>query len=183
MQPKSPAPVRRTGTGPRQCAVKGSVVGVACSPSKPTGIETRARSPKPPDKKKKCDQEIDAASDNRGKSENSKHTQFKNGNKNGRGRPKGSKNRSTLAKEALDRKIILGGEAMTVRELAFMQQATKAGKGELKAFNFLLETEGKTPASGLEGSASQREPLTDSERLAIEHYHRDLFSKEQRDSK
>lgn len=72
-----------------------------------------------------------------------KQTQFKKGNKSGKGRPKGSQNLSTLVRKAFEVKVPakINGEQtkMTKVELSLHQLANKAIAGDLKAIAKVLE--------------------------------------------
>jgi len=72
-----------------------------------------------------------------------KHTQFPKGKSgNPKGRPKGSKNLSTLLTEAAHDRVsaTIGGKARTISKLqaTVMQLATKAASGDLPAINKLI---------------------------------------------
>ena len=66
-----------------------------------------------------------------------KHSQFKKGNKHGKGRPHGSRNISTYVKDALGAKVParINGKVqkLTKMELSLHQLANKASSGDLKA--------------------------------------------------
>lgn len=70
-------------------------------------------------------------------------TQFKPGNKLGKGRPKGAKNIKTLANQALNAKVHakVGGQMKNVTkiELAMHQLANKGVNGDLKAITKLID--------------------------------------------
>jgi Family of unknown function (DUF5681) len=73
-----------------------------------------------------------------------KHTQFRKGTSgNLTGRPKGSKNLSTLLKEAANDQVSanIGGKIRTITKLhaTTMQLATKAAGGDLAAMNKFLD--------------------------------------------
>lgn len=75
-----------------------------------------------------------------------KFTQFRPGQSgNPKGRPKGARNRLSMAREALEQMIVVKKNGrrrkMTAREAAFLQLAEKASSGDLKALNFLLSFE------------------------------------------
>ncbi len=84
------------------------------------------------------------ATPNVGRGHPPKHTQFRKGSSgNPKGRPKGSKNLSTLLTEAaLDQvSATIGGKTRTISKLqaTAMQLATKAASGDLAAINKLLD--------------------------------------------
>jgi hypothetical protein len=73
-----------------------------------------------------------------------KHTQFRKGTSgNLKGRPKGSKNLSTLLREAGDDQVsvTIGGKTRSISKLqaTTMQLATKAAKGDQAAMNKFIE--------------------------------------------
>ena len=81
---------------------------------------------------------------NVGRGQPPKHTQFRKGmSGNPKGRPKGSKNLSTLLREAADDQVsaTIGGKTRTISKLqaTAMQLATKAASGDLAAINKFLE--------------------------------------------
>ncbi len=81
-------------------------------------------------------------------------TQFRPGQSgNPKGRPKGARNRASMARAALEQTIAVKTNGkrrkMTVREAAFRRLAEKAGAGDLKALHYLLalENDEHPPAS------------------------------------
>jgi hypothetical protein len=81
---------------------------------------------------------------NLGRGHPPKHTQFRKGmSGNPKGRPKGSKNLSTLLREAADDQVsaTIGGKTRNISKLqaTAMQLATKAASGDLAAINKLLD--------------------------------------------
>jgi hypothetical protein len=73
-----------------------------------------------------------------------KHTQFRKGaSGNPKGRPKGSRNLSTLLREAADDQVsaTIGGKVRNISKLqaSAMQLATKAASGDQAAINKLLD--------------------------------------------
>jgi Family of unknown function (DUF5681) len=73
-----------------------------------------------------------------------KHTRFRKGTSgNLKGRPKGSKNLSTLLREAADDQVsvTIGGKTRSISKLqaTTMQLATKAAKGDQAAMNKFIE--------------------------------------------
>jgi hypothetical protein len=96
-----------------------------------------------------------------------RETQFKPGNRaNPRGRPRGVKNTATMAREALERAVLVthkGAERkMTVRELAHRKLADKAAMGDQKALAFLLTLAGEYQAPD-SSAADAISPETDLE--------------------
>ncbi len=80
-------------------------------------------------------------------------SQFKPGQSgNPAGRPKGARNASSLAREALDRPInvkVKGtSRKMSVRKAAYLRLAEKAVAGDVKALEFLLSLESAENALG-----------------------------------
>lgn len=73
------------------------------------------------------------------------HTQFKKGNKLGKGRPKGAKNFKTIVNEVLGAKVTakINGKAVKISktELAMHQLSNKAGAGDLKAIDKVIAME------------------------------------------
>lgn len=73
------------------------------------------------------------------------HTQFKKGNKLGKGRPKGAKNFKTIVNEVLGAKVTakIHGKAVKISktELAMHQLSNKAGAGDLKAIDKVIAME------------------------------------------
>lgn len=90
------------------------------------------------------------------------HSRFKPGGTGGPGRPKGSKNRATLFREAFDtpRPVTVEGrrKRMTAQELGYRQLATQVAKGDRRAIELAEkirsnlcgpEEAGETPVSPL----------------------------------
>lgn len=73
------------------------------------------------------------------------HTQFKKGNKLGKGRPRGAKNFKTIVNEVLGAKVTakINGKAVRISrtELAMHQLSNKAGAGDLKAIDKVIAME------------------------------------------
>lgn len=83
-------------------------------------------------------------------------TQFRPGQSgNPKGRPKGARNASSLARAALERKVDVRENGtrrkMTVREVSYRKLAEKAIAGDVKALDYLLalESDGSRPGSDL----------------------------------
>jgi hypothetical protein len=84
-------------------------------------------------------------------------TRFRPGKSgNPKGRPKGVRNVSSMARDALEKTIDLAENGthrkMTVRERAYEQLAEKAISGDIKALNFLLALESQERPAGLDQS-------------------------------
>jgi hypothetical protein len=73
------------------------------------------------------------------------NTQFKKGNKLGKGRPKGAKNIKTIVNEVLGAKVSakINGKVVKISktELAMHQLSNKAGAGDLKAIDKVIAME------------------------------------------
>jgi Family of unknown function (DUF5681) len=74
--------------------------------------------------------------------------QFKPGQSgNPKGRPKGARNASSMARDALERsvniKVKQTSRTMTVRKAAYLRLAEKAVTGDIKALDYLLSLESK----------------------------------------
>jgi hypothetical protein len=64
---------------------------------------------------------------------------------NPKGRPKGVRNTTSTAHEALERVVIVGGRRMSVRAAGYWVQGDNVAKGDRKAFDYLLTRESKEP--------------------------------------
>ena len=66
-----------------------------------------------------------------------KHSQFKKGNKRGKGRPRGSRNMGSIVRDALETRVAakINGQTRKISkiELSMHQLANKASSGDLKA--------------------------------------------------
>jgi Family of unknown function (DUF5681) len=92
-------------------------------------------------------------------------TRFRPGRSgNPKGRPKGTRNIASMAREALERKISVTAGAhrriMTVREAAYRRLAEKAISGDIKALVCLLSLEGETH----QAESNQASPHASAER-------------------
>jgi hypothetical protein len=67
---------------------------------------------------------------------------------NPQGRPKGARNASSMARDALERTINVQGRKMTVRKAAYLRLAERAVAGDAKALEFLLSLESEERPSG-----------------------------------
>jgi hypothetical protein len=66
--------------------------------------------------------------------------------RNTKGRPKGSRNMSTLFREALKEKVEVNGQKITLFEAIALRVATKAARGSLKAAQMVMDrVDGKVP--------------------------------------
>ncbi len=99
-----------------------------------------------------------------------KATQFKPGNKFGKGRPKGAKNLSTIVKEASDAKVPakINGKTKKVSkiELTVHQLANKASSGDPKAIAKALELYQQHGPQEQVGEISDEETAYDLETIA-----------------
>ncbi len=71
-----------------------------------------------------------------------RHSQFKPGNKHGKGRPRGSRNMKSIVRDVLEDKVPVKIKGKTRKvspvELGLRQLANKASAGDLKAISQLL---------------------------------------------
>jgi hypothetical protein len=78
---------------------------------------------------------------------------------NPNGRPKGARNASSMARDALDRAINVKVKGiwrkMTVRKAAYLRLAERAVAGDAKAFDYLLSLESEQHPSGPDHSVNQ----------------------------
>jgi len=99
-----------------------------------------------------------------------KATQFKPGNKFGKGRPKGAKNLSTIVKEALGAKVSAKINGKTVKmtkvELSVHQLANKASSGDPKAIAKVIELYQQHGPQEPVGEVSEEEAAYDLETIA-----------------
>jgi hypothetical protein len=107
-------------------------------------------------------------------------TRFKHGQSgNLEGRPKGMRNARSMARAALEQKIVIGRtgvrKRMSVREIAFQRLAEKAMDGDLKALNFLLGLE-----DGQQSQESEATPTSAQRSLKIIQ---EFFERQRRDKK
>jgi hypothetical protein len=112
---------------------------------------------------------------NIGRGQPPKHTQFRRGTSgNPKGRPKGSKNLSTLLREAADDQVsaTIGGTTRTISKLqaTAMQLATKAASGDLAAINKLLDWVDEIETRAAAAKPSQF-PLTEADIEVIREVH------------
>lgn len=95
---------------------------------------------------------------------------------NPKGRPRGVRNTTSMAREALERAINVGGKGtparMSVRAAAYQRLGEKAASGDIKALNTLLALESR------EGSASVQPGADISSQHALEIL-RDFFRRHQ----
>jgi len=78
---------------------------------------------------------------------------------NPNGRPKGARNASSMARDALDRTINVKVKGiwrkMTVRKAAYLRLAERAVAGDAKALDYLLSSESEQNPSGPDHSVNQ----------------------------
>jgi hypothetical protein len=84
---------------------------------------------------------------------------------NPNGRPKGTRNVSSMARDALERTITVKVKrtwrTMTVRRAAYLRVAERAAAGDAKAFDYLLALEGEERAPGCDQAESHRSAAKD----------------------
>jgi len=101
-----------------------------------------------------------------------KHSQFKKGNKHGKGRPRGSRNVATYVREALEAKVTasVGGKPRKVSkiELGLHQLANLASKGNLKAIAQVIPLYERHCSQENDGPIPEEETAHDLETLR--HY-------------
>jgi hypothetical protein len=102
-----------------------------------------------------------------------KDSQFKRGQSgNPSGRPKGARNASSMARDALDRpvKVKVKGawRTMSVRKAAYRRLAEKAVAGDVKALDYLLSLEHAELPAGHEHA--QSEPLSAKDLELLQHF-------------
>jgi Family of unknown function (DUF5681) len=82
---------------------------------------------------------------------------------NPQGRPKGVRNASSMARDALERTINVKGKKTTVRKEAYRRLGDKAVAGDAKALDYLLSLESEEPGS--DHAQAQPLPVKDLELL------------------
>jgi hypothetical protein len=84
---------------------------------------------------------------------------------NPKGRPKGSRNASSMARDALERTITVkvkgASRKMTVRKAAYRRLAERAAGGDAKALDYLLSLESQERAPGSDQVETQRSAAQD----------------------
>ncbi len=84
---------------------------------------------------------------------------------NPKGRPKGVRNASSMARDALERAInvkVKGSwRKMTVRKAAYLRLAEKAVAGDVKALNYLLSLESEERPPGSDQAESEKSSAKD----------------------
>jgi hypothetical protein len=84
---------------------------------------------------------------------------------NPKGRPKGSRNASSTARDALERTVTIKVKRtwrkMTVRRAAYLRLAEKAAAGEAKALDYLLTLESDEHARGSDQAETQKSAAQD----------------------
>lgn len=98
-----------------------------------------------------------------------KHSQFKKGNTFGKGRRKGSKNLTTIVREAFEAKVAIRSRGsirnVSKIELAAHQLANKASGGDMKAIALSLDLYGRHGPLDVEGTISDDEAAYDLDTL------------------
>jgi hypothetical protein len=84
---------------------------------------------------------------------------------NPKGRPKGSRNASSMARDALERtvtvKVKRTWRKMTVRKAAYLRVAERAAAGDAKALDYLLSLESEAHPPGSDQAETQRSAAKD----------------------
>ena len=84
---------------------------------------------------------------------------------NPKGRPKGSRNASSIARDALERtvtaKVKRTWRKMTVRKAAYLRLAARAVAGDAKALDYLLSLESEEREPGSDQAETQRSAAKD----------------------
>jgi Family of unknown function (DUF5681) len=84
---------------------------------------------------------------------------------NPKGRPKGVRNASSMARDALERtvnvKVKRTWRKMTVRKVAYLRVAERAAAGDAKALDYLLSLESEERAPGSDQAETQRTAAKD----------------------
>ena len=88
---------------------------------------------------------------------------------NPKGRPKGARNTSSMARTALERMVSIQVKGtwrkMTVRKAAYLRLAERAVAGDAKAFDYLLSLESEEHPPGSDQPESERSAAKDLELL------------------
>jgi hypothetical protein len=84
---------------------------------------------------------------------------------NPKGRPKGVRNASSMARDALERTITVKVKGtwrkLTVRKAAYLRVAERAAAGDAKALDYLLSLESEERAPGSDQAETQRSAAKD----------------------
>jgi hypothetical protein len=80
---------------------------------------------------------------------------------NPQGRPKGVRNASTMARDALERTINVKGKKTTVRKAAYRSLGERAVAGEAKALDYLLSLESEEHPPGSDQAETERSAAND----------------------
>jgi hypothetical protein len=84
---------------------------------------------------------------------------------NPNGRPKGARNASSMARDALERTINVKLKGtwrkLTVRKAAYLRVAERAAAGDAKALDYLLSLESEERATGSDPAETQRSAAKD----------------------
>jgi Family of unknown function (DUF5681) len=88
---------------------------------------------------------------------------------NPRGRPKGARNASSMARDALERPINIKvkgtSRKMTVRKASYLRLAERAVAGDIKALDYLLSLESEERTTEPDHADTDRSPVKDLEIL------------------
>jgi Family of unknown function (DUF5681) len=80
---------------------------------------------------------------------------------NPQGRPKGVRNASSMARDALERTINVKGKKTTVRKAAYRRLAERAVAGDAKALDYLLALESEEHPPGSDQAETERSAAKD----------------------
>ena len=80
---------------------------------------------------------------------------------NPKGRPKGVRNASSMARDALERTIKVNGKKTTVRKAAYRSLAERAVAGDAKALDYLLSLESEEHPPGPDQAETERSAADD----------------------
>jgi hypothetical protein len=80
---------------------------------------------------------------------------------NPKGRPKGVRNASSMARDALERTINVKGKKTTVRKAAYRSLAERAVAGDAKALDYLLSLESEEHPPGSDQAETERSAAKD----------------------
>jgi Family of unknown function (DUF5681) len=80
---------------------------------------------------------------------------------NPQGRPKGVRNASSMARDALERTINVKGKKTTVRKAAYRRLGDRAVAGDAKALDYLLSLESEEHPPGSDQAETERSAAKD----------------------